>query len=94
MKRNFLYKPYGNDGNAVLLYFHKKPVNPGNSDDEYDMTGVDVPTKECPVWSFWRSVKDANSESYEIHHDLSQAEITEIKNYIRNHKDLVPNMSE
>ena len=57
-KRTFIYEPYGDNGDAVLLYFHKKPTSQGNFDDTWDMTGVDVPTKECPEWSFWRNIQN------------------------------------
>jgi hypothetical protein len=59
----------------------------GNFDDTWDMTGVDVPTKECPEWSFWR-----HTESDDIPHDLTKTEIEEIKQYIRTHRELVPRM--
>lgn len=93
-KRTFLYEPYGDNGSALLLYFHKKPINPLNSDDEWDMTGVDVPTKECPVWSFWRNAETVEDGNDYIPHDLSKKEMEEIKQYIRKHRNLVPNMFE
>ena len=93
-KRKFLYEPYGEYGDALLLYFHKKPTNKGNFDNEFDMTGVDVPTKECSEWGFWRMVQTSEVSMYDIPHDLTKREITEIKQYIREHRDLVPNMYE
>lgn len=93
-KRTFIYEPYGDNGDAVLLYFHKKPTNPGYFNDEWDMTGVDVPTKECPEWSFWRNIQTIEQGNDNIQHDLSKKEMAEIKQYIREHRDLVPNMFE
>jgi len=93
-KRTFLYKPYGEYGDAVLLYFHKEPTSKGNFDDTWDMTGVDVPTKECPYWSFWRNIENAEQGNDNIPHDLSKKEIAEIKQYIREHRELVPRMVE
>lgn len=46
-KRVFIYEPYAENGDAVLLYFHKRPSDKDNY-NSWDMTGVDVPTKECP----------------------------------------------
>lgn len=93
-KRTFLFEPYGKGGFSLLLFFHKKPVNPGNFDDEWDMTGVDVPTKECSEWSFWRNIETFDKGNDNIPHDLSKKEIAEIKKYIREHKELVPAMYE
>lgn len=93
-KRTFIYEPYGDNGDAVLLYFHQKPTNPMNFDDTWDMTGVDVPTKECPEWSFWRNIQNATVGNDDIPHDLSKREMEEIKQYIREHRELVPNMFE
>ena len=93
-KRAFLYEPYGDMGNAVLLYFHKKPTHPGYLDDEWDMTGVDVPTKEYPEWNFWRIISNKTIGIDEITHDLSKNEIKEIKQYIKKHSELVPNIFE
>lgn len=92
-KRTFLYEPYAENGDAVLLYFHKKPTKEDNY-NSWDMTGVDVPTKQCPEWSFWRSIQNETDGYDEIPHDLSKSEIKMIKQYIRNHKELVPNMYE
>lgn len=58
-KRKFIYELNGDSGDVVLLYFHNKPESQGNFDDTWDMTGVDVPTKECPEWNI-----DCNFESY------------------------------
>lgn len=93
-KRTFLYEPYGNMGNSVLLYFYKKPTNKGDFDDIWDMIGVDVPTKECPKWSFWRNIQTLEKGNDDIPHDLTKKEMREIKQYIRQHKDLVPNIFE
>lgn len=93
-KRTFLYEPYGCMGDSLLLYFHKKPTSPGNFDDTWDMTGVDVPTKECPEWYFWRNTQTVECGNDNIPHDLSKKEMKEIKQYIRKHKELVPNMAE
>ena len=93
-KRTFIYEPYGDNGDAVLLYFHKKPTSQGNFDDTWDMTGVDVPTKECPEWSFWRNIQNETVGNDNIPHDLSKKEMEEIKQYIREHRELVPNMFE
>lgn len=93
-KRTFIYEPYGDNGDAVLLYFHKKPTSPGNFDDTWDMTGVDVPTKECSEWSFWRNIQNETVGNDIIPHDLSKREMEEIKQYIREHRELVPNMFE
>ena len=93
-KRMFIYEPYGDNGATVLLYFHKKPTNPGNFNDTWDMTGVDVPTKECPEWNFWRNIQNETIGNDDIPHDLSKSEIREIKQYIREHRELVPNMFE
>ena len=93
-KRTFIYEPYGDNGDAVLLYFHKKPTSQGNFDDTWDMTGVDVPTKECPEWSFWRNIQNETDGNDIIPHDLSKKEMEEIKQYIREHRELVPNMFE
>ena len=41
--REFLYEPYGDNGAAVLLYFHQKSTE---KSPDFDMTGVDVPIKE------------------------------------------------
>ena len=92
--RTFLYEPYGDSGDELLLYFHKKPTSAGNFDDTWDMTGVSVPTKECPEWSFWRNIQNVECGNDCIPHDLNKKEILEIKNYIRKHKELVPNMYE
>ena len=32
-KRTFIYEPYGDSGDEVLLYFHQKPTSPGNFND-------------------------------------------------------------
>ena len=93
-KRTFLYEPYGNNGHAVLLYFHKRPTSEGNFNDTWDMTGVDVPVKECPEWSFWRNIQNEQVGNDDIPHDLTKAEIKEIKRYIMEHRELVPNMCE
>ena len=93
-KRTFIYEPYGDNGDAVLLYFHKKPTSQGNFDDTWDMTGVDVPTKECPEWSFWRNIQNETVGNDNIPHDLSKKEMKEIKQYIREHRELVPNIFE
>ena len=93
-KRTFIYEPYGDSGDEVLLYFHQKPTSPGNFNDTWDMTGVDVPTKGCPEWSFWRNIQNEIVGNDNIPHDLSKYEIREIKQYIREHRELVPNMFE
>lgn len=93
-KRIFLYEPYGDSGDELLLYFHKEPTSKGNFDDTWDMTGVSVPTKECPEWAFWRNIQTIEQGNDNIPHDLSKKEIKEIKQYIREHRDLVPNMFE
>lgn len=92
-KREFIYEPYAEGGNAVLLYFHKKPSQEDNY-NSWDMTGVDVPTKECPEWSFWRNIQDDTDGNYDVSPDLTNQEIEEIKQYVREHKELVPNMFE
>lgn len=92
-KRTFIYQPYAENGDAVLLYFHKKPSEKDNY-NSWDMTGVDVPTKECPnEWSFWRNIQNDEVGNDDIPHDLSESEIEEIKEYIIKHREqLVPNM--
>ena len=89
-KRKFLYIPYAESGDAVLLYYHQRPT--GNFDNTWDMTGVDVPTKECPKWSFWRNIQSKESGNDMIPHDLTKREIRRIKKYILQHKELVPRL--
>ena len=91
-KRTFLYEPYGENGDAVLLYVHQKPTSSGNFDDTWDMTGVDVPTKECPEWSFWRNIQTKECGNDNIPHDLTKKEMKEIKKYILAHRNLVPEL--
>lgn len=92
-KRIFLYEPYDvENGDAVLLYFHKRPENPKTGLDTWDMTGVDVPTKDCPEWKFWRNVQTAEEGNFETAHDLTPEECKEIQHYILSHPELVPNM--
>ena len=93
-KRTFIYEPYGDSGDEVLLYFHQKPTSPGNFNDTWDMTGVSVPTKECSEWGFWRNIQNETVGNDIIPHDLSKREMEEIKQYIREHRELVPNMFE
>lgn len=66
-KRTFIYQPYAENGDAVLLYFHKKPSEKDNY-NSWDMTGVDVPTKECPnEWSFGEIFKMMKLEMMIFH---------------------------
>ena len=58
------------------------------------MTGVAVPTKECPEWGFWKNIQNETDGTDMIPHDLSKKEMEEIKQYIREHRELVPNMFE
>ena len=51
--REFLYEPYGDNGAAVLLYFHQKPTE---KSPDFDMACGDVSIKEDQEWRFWRSV--------------------------------------
>ena len=87
--REFLYEPYGDNGAAVLLYFHQ---NPTEKSPDFDMTGVDVPIKEDQEWRFWRSVHNEKYGIDDIEPDLTNEEKEHIKKYILEHNELVPNI--
>lgn len=87
--RKFLYEPYGDNGAAILLYFHQKPTE---KYDDFDMIGVDVPVKEDPEWRFWRSVHNDEFGIDDIEPDLTEGEKEQIKKYILEHRELVPNI--
>lgn len=67
--REFLYEPYGDNGAAVLLYFHQKPTE---KSPDFDMTGVDVPIKENQkrgLGEFWcdKCKQSYRTEIYPVH---------------------------